>query len=149
MKRGEPRAERTQDVAPFHTPPGTTWDQVVIEFHNDEAVKVTVGSVVEHKSFADMGFVDRRKKAVEQADGLWVWLRLLAQYGGIITWEDNVDMSENQRTKLKKGISRIRDRLRAYFPDIPGDPFKPYRRVRAYETRFVLQWSDAYRRSHR
>jgi len=68
--------------------------------------------------------------------------------------------------KVKKWIGDLRKRLRAVFPDIAGDPFKPYRQAKptgdqfepyllarpkvargqayreanAYETKFVLRW---------
>jgi len=143
----KPRAERIQDVAPFPTPPGTTWEQLLIEFHGDEAVRITVGSVVEHKSFGDMGFVNRSKSG-EQPDKLWWVLRdILAKCDGEVAWGDSTELSQRELGKVKKWVADIRARLRAYFPAIAGDPFESYRTAKAYKTKFVLRWSEAYRRS--
>jgi len=141
------RAKRTHDVAPFPTPPGTKWEQVVIEFQSQEVVKITAGQVVDHKTFAEMGFADCRRR-IEQPDQLWGVLRLMAQSEGRLAWRDDADIPPAKRPKVKQWIKDIRARLRAYF-QIEDNPFKPYRQVRAYETKFVLRWSDHYRRSRR
>jgi hypothetical protein len=135
---GQEPAKRTQDVPPFPTPDGVIWEQVVVEFQNDNVVKITAGSVVDHKAFSDMGFVDRRKKP-EQPDKLWRVLRMIAEYEGEIGWKDDVPISLKERGKMKKWFSDIRKRLRAYFPTIPGDPFEPYRKAKAYKTIFILR----------
>ena len=145
---GKEPAKRTQDVVPFPTPDGLTWQRLLIEFQNDEVVKIEAGSVVDHKTFADMGFADRRKKS-EEPDKLWVVFRVLAKEEGRIRWGDDSEIPPAQRENLKTNVSDIRKRLRAYFPTIPGDPFKPYRKVKAYETKFVLRWLDSYRRPRR
>ena len=145
---GKGRPTRRQTVAPFDAPPDTTWEQLLIEFQNDEVVKISVGSAVDHKTFADMGFADRRKTE-GQPDVLWVFLRELAGQEGELAWTDNTGVPERNRHKAKKWVSDIRARLQAYFPSLAGDPFKSYRRAGAYRTRFVLRWSDFYRHSRR
>lgn len=145
---GKMRVSRTQAVAPFQTPADMTWNRLIIEFANDEVVKVTAGGVVDHKTFADMGFVDRRKSDQQpQPDELWGHLRTLAEHDGRIAWKDPLRVSSRERYKVKKWIGDIRARLRAFFPGIPGDPFEPYRKVRAYQTKFILRWADEYRRA--
>jgi len=143
---GKERAERVQGVYPFPTPPGTTWEQVLVEFVNDDIVRIAIGMTADHKNFVDMGFTDRRKPG-GQPDQLWAHLRALAGRGGRIEWADSFEVGSHERHKVKKWIGDIRKRLRAYFPTIKGDPFQPYRKVQAYQTRFQLRWSETYERS--
>lgn len=145
---GKGRAERVQGVFPFPTPPGTVWEQVLIEFMNDDVVRIAIGMGADHKDFADMGFVDRRKHG-RQPDELWAHFRTLAGEGGRIEWADPFEVGSHERYKVKKWIGDIRKRLRAYFPTIEGDPFLPYRNVKAYQTRFELRWSESYERTRR
>ncbi len=134
---GRSRARRSQLVAPFQVPEGTCWEQVSIEFVNEDVVRIAVGGNVDHRDFAQMGFADKRKSE-ERPDRLWTVFLGLAKSEGKIGWGDSVDLPDGNRDKLKKWVSDIRTRLKAVFPQIPEDPFKPYRRVNAYETRFRL-----------
>jgi len=143
-----PPASRTQDVVPFNTGQDSSWEHVIIEFCNDEVVKVAAGGHSDHRTAAQMGFVDRRRSG-EVPDRLWLFLRELAKHEGEIAWGDATDMSSSERAKAKRYVSDIRKRLRTLFPDLPGNPFEPYRSVGAYKTRFVLRWSEQYRRSSR
>jgi hypothetical protein len=118
-------------------PDGTRWEQVSIEFINEDVVRIAVGGKVDHRDFAQMGFVDKRKPE-ERPDRLWGIFREFAKREGKIDWESSVDLPRAEQTKLKKWVSDIRTRLKAVFPQIPEDPFKPYRKVKAYETRFRL-----------
>jgi len=132
------RARVASHLVPIHTPPGTAWNQVLIEFLDEERARVSVPGHVEERSFVEMGFQDRRKVG-EQADDLWNFLRLLAREDGRLSADDSVRaISAASFVRVKKWVADIRARLRAVFPDITGDPFKPYRRVQAYETEFIL-----------
>ena len=73
----------------------------------------------------------------------------MAKRGGEVAWGASAELPQRELGKLKKWVADIRARLRAYFPTVAGDPFEPYRKVRAYKTKFVLRWSEAYRRSLR
>lgn len=146
---GRGRTKRAQGIVPFPTPEGVAWNQVAIEFVNDNMVKITAGSTVDHKTFADMGFRDQRVTKREIADELWGYFRGLAKLDGELKWEDPMAVDAKKRYKVKKWISSIRAKLQAYFPTILGDPFKSYRRVKAYQTEFILRWTDEYRLSLR
>ena len=136
------RLRATKAILPLRLPTGTTWEQVQVEFINDETVKIVAGSIVEHKTFADMGFCDRRKYG-ERPDELWSHFRTMAKQKGCISWSDDVeDIDESERTKLKKWMSDLRKRLREYF-GIPDDPFQPYRQYKAYQTKFILSYPDS------
>jgi hypothetical protein len=134
---GRSRTRRSQPVVPFEVPDGTCWEQISITFINEDVVRIAVGGKVENRDFAEMGFADKRKSE-EPPDRLWTVFRGFARNDGKIGWEDSVDLPDGNRGKLKKWVSDIRTRLRAIFPQIPGDPLKPYRKVKAYETRFRL-----------
>ena len=149
---GKGRARRVQAVIPFATPEGCTWSQVMIEFVSDRLVKIVAGSVVDHKDFADMGFRNSRKSKVHEEpepDKLWEFFRAFASQEGCISWRDELDVPRDERHKVKKQVSDLRKRLRAYFPRIPADPFEPYRSLQAYKTRFILRLADSYRQTLR
>ena len=133
-------------VVPIHTAPESTWGQVMIEFLDEETVRVSVpGQSAQERSFADTGFRDRRKSG-EQADLLWEFLRLLAKEQGRLSSEDSRGViSAASFGKVKKWVAGIRERLHTLFPDLAGDPFKPYRTVKAYETEFILRWAGSER----
>ena len=135
------RSRVSPQVVPIRTEPGTTWDQVMIEFLDEDTVKVSVPGDVQERSFVRMGFQDRRKLG-EQPDALWEFLRLLSKEQGQLGSEDSGRViSAESFGKVKKWIADIRKRLHALFPDVAGDPFKPYRKVKAYETEFILRWA--------
>jgi len=158
---------RIQDVVPFTVLEGTTWEQVVVEFWNDETVKIMVGSLMDHKTYEDMGFVNRRTRE-RSPDLLWVAFRELAEKNGQLTWQQAegelppevsgstsggpglqpARLSESDTralAKWKKRISDISKRLENYFPTIEGRPFCRYSSKEGYRTKFVLQWAESYR----
>jgi hypothetical protein len=142
---GKRRPKRVQAVVPFPTPPGTTWEQVTIEFANDEHVKVVAGNIEDHRSFAEIGFADRRKVA-DTPDRLWELLVALAEREGRASFDDPSSPLMAPSDDMKRRFSDLRQRLQAYF-GIQEDPLEPYAHVNGYQTRFVLRWSDGYRRS--
>jgi hypothetical protein len=129
---------RSEAMRPFPTPPDTRWDQVTIQFLNREDVRITLGSASARRNFAEMGFRDARKQGV-QPNQLWDLLRIFAKHDGRIEWRNPLRELRGNRSKIKMRVHELRGRLRACFPGIADkDPFKPYRRVRAYETKFTL-----------
>ena len=126
-----------QRVIPIPTAPGTTWAQVIIEFVNDEHVQIRVGTARYVRSFADMGCADLRKPAPTPSE-LWHHLRTLAKHDGHLGWATPDAVKERDRQKVRKWMSGIRQRLQAVFPDLAGDPFEPYARCRAYQTKCRL-----------
>jgi hypothetical protein len=128
---GKGRTRRTQSVVPVMVPLGMTWERLVIEFVRDEIVKVIAGEAVEHRTFMELGFRDNRKTE-EEPDIAWAFFKILAQQNGEISPETYID-------KAKKHVQTLRSRFRTCFPSIQGDPFEPYRRARAYKTKFILR----------
>lgn len=130
--------ERQQVVIPIPTAPGTAWTQVMIEFANEEVVQIHVGNDRHSRTFAEMGFDDLRKP-VSTPSELWAHFRTLAKFEGRIGWDTPGAVTEKDRNKVSKWMSGIRQRLQAVFPDIAGDPFEPYKKVKAYQVKCVLR----------
>jgi len=134
-------AQRTGPAAPeaasFPTPEGATWDEVrlVVREHD---VEVTARGKTVLYGFAEAGFEDRRKGGVP--DHVWRLLRLLALRGGVLPF-DAPDLARRDRDNLKNLVSVLRRRLRALL-QLPDDPFRPTRRSRRYEARFLVSTSD-------
>jgi hypothetical protein len=117
------RPKRVQGLVPLPTPLGTTWEQVVIEFANDEYVKVGFGSPEVSKSYAEMGFADRRRPRAGP-DTLRLLLRVLATREGRLRRADEGAARSGPRAFTKRQVSDLRLRLRQYF-GISDDPFRP------------------------
>ena len=130
------KKETRQDVIPFSVPADTEWNHVFISFVNEHTVRIKVGKQTEHRSFDEMGFSDARK-ADSEPSGLWAIFRELAKLNGEITFQDSANTFKDPE-KIKKTVSQIRKKLQAVFPNIPGDPFHPYKQTKSYKTRFVL-----------
>lgn len=131
--------ERQQLVIPIPTLPGTAWHQVLIEFANEDYVQVSIGRDKHSRSFAEMGFADLRKPESTPSE-LWVHFRTLAKYEGRIGWDTPGVVTEKDRKKVSKWMSGIRQRLQAVFPNIAGDPFEQYKKVKAYQVKCCLRW---------
>jgi len=76
-----------------------------------------------------MGMWDGRNK---QPNDQWQLLMELATVGGRIDWDSSI-----ADPKLKKRKQLLGQALKAYF-NLPGEPFKVYREVGAYELRLHL-----------
>ena len=86
----------------------------------------------------DMGFSDLRAAAFESRPSvLWGVFHQLAILNGEMTFQDSVK-SFSDTEKVKKWVSQIRKKLQHVFPNIPGDPFHPYKQAKGYKTRFSL-----------
>jgi len=130
------KKETRQDVISFSVPADTEWNHVFISFVNEHTVLIRVGKQTEHRSFDEMGFSDARK-AVSEPSGLWAIFRELAKLNGEMTFQDSVHTFKDPE-KIKKKVSQIRKKLQVVFPNIPGDPFHPYKQAKGYKTRFTL-----------
>jgi hypothetical protein len=126
------------DVIPIPVPPGTEWKHVFISFLNEYTVQIKVAGSIERRSFHTLGFSDLRAAEPEtRPSDVWGVLRQLARLNGEITFQDSTRTFEDP-VKVKKWISQIRKKLKQVFPDIPGDPFHPYSKVKGYKTLFSL-----------
>ncbi len=123
---------------PFPTPEGTTWRDVSITFTSEHRVQISVLSVKDSRSFAEMGFEDRRGGA-GKPDSAWECLKLLAKSAGRI--ERTVNFNRPGWTKVEKQIQAIRARLKDLF-GIPGDPL-PFRKRNGYEAQFQIKLGNS------
>jgi len=121
----------------FPSPPDLEWGQVTIAFISDEKIKVRARGQMKDYSFSRIGFKDGR---TGKPNVLWLVLRALSMKEGLASWEDLKTQSEDlgDRNKLQSKVSRLRKTLKA-FMDMDDDPFKPYKEVKAYETKFKLK----------
>lgn len=112
---------------PFKIPAGTTWQNIIIQFTDNNYVNIQVAGHSHPTGYADMGFVDRRtsKPTIQ-----WTLLSLLAKGGGELPAS-----SSDARDKYKKHKQLLSDKLKDYF-DIEPDPFEPYNG--GYKTRMTL-----------
>ena len=114
---------------PFKLPAGTTWENITIQFLESTKVLILVGKYRHETNYADMGFSDGRGYKPNQQ---WTFLRVLAQRGGEITWED-----PEATSKWKKTKELLSKSLREYFTS-DYDPFLPYRLIDDTKKRQVL-----------
>jgi len=125
-----------RDIIPFPAPLDARWEELTISFVNEETVAIQLRDRMEHRTFAEMGFLDGRMRN-ETANELWGTFRELAKLKGDVGWAES-SSSFADPGQLKKWISLIRKKLKLVFRTIPGNPFRPYRGVGRYQTRFIL-----------
>ena len=112
------------------------WDEIVIQFITPEAVKICARRVRARHTYAEMGFKDGKSRDASP-DSVWRILRdIFARAQGEVSWE--TDLSDADRSKLKKVVSILRKRLQAFFGITDDDPFYSYKQKKMYKTKFVL-----------
>jgi len=127
---------------PFNTHRGITWENVLINFPNDEVVQVLInGTVVDTRSFIAMGFRDHRIKEFEKPNESWAILLLLAKLDGNLKWCDSDTYLGLRADKVKKTISILRKKISALFPKVSGKPIKDYRKYTGYTCRFHIKYT--------
>jgi hypothetical protein len=136
------RARKTA-VQPLSVPDGTRWETIIIEFVNPEALRIRARGFEENRTFEELGFHHRGKKHAAPRP-LWALLHLLAKQEGRIQWGVDNPFDPDSRPNIKKQISDLRRHLKSLFPNVPGDPFKSYRKVRGYETVLRIQLAPNY-----
>lgn len=125
----EVKKTKTKNIFPYTIPSGTQWENIYIQFKNDEAVRVKVAGHTHDTSFADMGFADNR---TGKANTQWLLLMLLAKNGGFLTAS-----SPDAKDKYKKHKQILSDTLKLYFR-IDYDPFKTYGKSEGYSIKINL-----------
>jgi len=123
---------------PFPTPDGARWKDVSITFISEHRVQIAVLRVIETRSYAEMGFEDRRGGG-GKPDGAWERLKVLAKASGRI--ERPSDFKRPGWPKVEKQVQVIRARLRELFC-IAGDPL-PFRKHIGYEAQFRIKLSNS------
>lgn len=117
-----------EKATPFKLVRGTKWENIVIEFLNDEEVEIKAPKVKHKTNFKKMGFEGRGGKPSVQ----WVFLGVLANHSGEINWGD-----KEANKRFKKQAQLLAEGLQNYFK-LDYDPFYPYRQVKAYKVKMVL-----------
>ncbi len=114
----------------FPTPPGSSWSDVQMRFIDGHTVRITVGEVVRHMTYHDMGLEVKRSK---KPDVQFELLRVFAEAGGELDWKTHGADRANQKR---------RERLAAALQDlfrIEGDPFEYDASLKGWRTRFSVE----------
>lgn len=122
---------RIQVNRPLPVPEEISWVDVSICFISHDEVEVRAGGTpLGVKSYADMGFKDRR--TADEPDQLWATLKMFAKNNGEISWND-----QSASLIIRSYIKDIRKRLKFLF-NIKDDPFEQYKKVKAYRLKFKI-----------
>jgi len=121
------------DVDRFPSPPDLCWEEVSMAFVSDQEIKVKARDQLKKFKFDQIGFEDKRSG---KPNRLWFFLQVFAAIGGQLSWQDlsSTGMTANQ---VQSNVKRLRKILRN-FMEIEDDPFEPYYKVKAYQTRFTI-----------
>ena len=111
-------------------PRAKNWAEISIEIIDEDTLKYKVeGGVWERVTYAEMGFVDRRKALPNK---LWVVFKRLAMYS------TGRKIPVKTPTNISKDMDRIRCTLRRFF-GLTGTPIRYNKRERTYDTKFNLK----------
>lgn len=136
LEVSEPKPSPKTSISKFPIPPGTTWQDVIIQFISVNEVKITVGTVHKNYNFAELGFKDERRGDVP--DSQWQVLIILAESNNQISWETkHPRLTEPIQRQLNKRIQTIRKRLQTIM-GIDDDPFYTYQQIKIYKTKFKI-----------
>lgn len=130
------KASTEKMIEHFPSPPGLKWEDVSINFVSDDSIRIQALEITKRYLFSAIGFTDRRRG--DRPDGLWELLKLFAKRNGRIDY--GIDRPDSKRfMRMKASVRRLRKRLREIF-GLEADPFLPYRKVKAYETKFSMSY---------
>ncbi|MEE9369149.1 MAG: hypothetical protein V3V05_09875 [Pontiella sp.] len=108
-----PSQSKESNCTFFPTPPGTTWEDIKIQFRDNHKVTIWAGEETHMYTYGEMGMMSQKdKKPTKQ----WVWLDGFAQSNGKIDWKNR--MADHALKKQKHELSK---RLRNFFR-IEDDP---------------------------
>jgi len=128
------QSSSVQNVTPFPSPPGLSWDEITLTLRSNESMDIVVRGQRKRVTFAQMGFTDRRKGDV--GDEAWGALAVLASRSGELLARDAKE--EGFVKNFKPRAKDIRKRFKAYFR-LSDDPFHPYKQQpRGYKTKFTI-----------
>lgn len=108
------------------------WEDIEISFLSDHRIQISAPSLNETLNYAEMGFVDDRKKTPNSA---WKTLRELAELGGRIRTGSNWN-------KVEKRMQEIRKVFREQF-GISDNPL-PFVKGTGYQARFKISCAPSY-----
>lgn len=128
---------KEKPIRPFPSPSGIKWSDITIRFLSEESVQIIARNVMEVRNCAEMGLMDNRTK---NHNKLWHVLLLFGKLRGEISWK-MMGLPPGIQRNLKTHIKRLRKHLKQFF-GIEDDPFMPYRREKAYKTKFRVELLD-------
>jgi hypothetical protein len=117
-------------------PAGTPWQNISLQFLDDENVIIRAGQFERKVSYADMGFADNRGKA-PRPNEQWKFLLVLGKLGGEISFK-NKDEVDPRYKKQKELLSKT---LKSYFR-IDYDPFHAYGYKNSYRIKMKLMMPE-------
>jgi hypothetical protein len=130
-------------ISILELPPGTKWENIVIQFIDNDNIKITAPDNFKYKAnYTEMGFKDKKKLCPNIQ---WKFLHFLSLRKGYLSWKslaeernaikkEDIEKLINQAKKRKQLLSK---KLKEYF-QINEDPFYDYRKKNAYEVKFHL-----------
>jgi len=104
---------------PYKLPSGTRWENFIIEFLDDNNIKIEVKKFTHTTNYKEMGFIGKGKNP--EPSEAWVFLRALAKASGEIA--RNNSGAAKDKYKHQKGF--LTENLQDYFI-LDYDPFYPY-----------------------
>ena len=128
-----------QPAGVFPMPAGAQWKDVTISFTSDHSVQIFVQDVSAVRTYAEMGFEDRRQGG-GKPNSAWGCLILIAKLGGRI--ERRVDLKRQEWPKVVKQVQAIRATLKQLF-GLQEDPL-PFRKHTAYEAQFKIRLAKSF-----
>lgn len=132
-------SQKQRTIEHFPTPEGTKWHEVTMTFVSEEKLKITAREISETYRFEEIGFKNMRKTSGVFPNKQWEFLKLLAVNNGRYEWGPRMGTIEDEKSRdiAKSHASKLRKFLKEIMR-IDDDPFKDYRMVGAYETKFTL-----------
>jgi len=131
---GEKVSEDLKHAFSLPVPPGTEWNQVIVECLTEEYVYITVGDKkLGAQNYTVLGFRDEKTKG---GNKLWELLLNFGKYNGTISYE-NIALKVSV-----KDVSRLRKELKRLFP-IDGDPLPYSEADKAYIAKFKISYKEA------
>ena len=115
LERSDQGRQRKPGATRFPTPPGSTWEHVIIRFRDGHTVSVRCRVVSNVYTYTEMGMADGRNKTPTIQ---WQLLRVFADGGGKIDWN-----SPGADRKRKKQVQLLARHLMDFF-GIDEYPFK-------------------------
>ena len=131
----KPEEKSTSSITKFPQIEGLTWEEVKLEFVSNDSLRIKARNITKRYTYAELGFKDNRKG--DLPDSKWEILKEgFARFAGELSWETPID--PRWKKNLKSTVKELRKRLKSIM-SIDDDPFYPYRKIKAYRTRFKIK----------
>lgn len=119
MEFGKKEDEKVETIKkfPYRMPAGTKWENITIQFLDNESALISVKGRKHKTNYKEMGFEDKRSG---KPDSQWLLLKIFAKYNGELSWK-----TTEANEKVKKTKELLAKTLQNYFK-IDYDPFHPY-----------------------